>query len=64
MIGQRLHIALHNGEEITIEYYRDGFIEEVIGRLTFIDTQLRRIKVAVNDWDFDWLWLDDVLSVK
>ncbi|MCM3024620.1 hypothetical protein [Heyndrickxia ginsengihumi] len=42
-----------DGETITIEYFKDGFIEEITGIIIFHDNQLKRIKLHVNEWDHD-----------
>lgn len=53
IINEQLSFAVHNEETITIEYFKDGFIEEITGIIIFHDNQLKRIKLHVNEWDHD-----------
>ncbi|NGQ95520.1 YolD-like family protein [Brevibacillus sp. SYP-B805] len=64
----RIYDSVQYDYAITVSYWRPvrgglGVIESVFGTVQRIDAANRRIKI-VNDWDFHWIDIERVVSVK
>ncbi|TCZ75335.1 YolD-like family protein [Paenibacillus albiflavus] len=63
IISRAIGESMSEGSEIVLQLY-DPFEDlEVRGVVTKIDQQLKRIKIEYGD-DYDWIKLEDILSVK
>ncbi|MFC0471893.1 YolD-like family protein [Halalkalibacter kiskunsagensis] len=63
-IGIVVMDSLNYELQISLSYWNDGFYKDVVGVIDRVDMQSKRIKIRLNDDDFEFVDIDCLKSVE
>lgn len=63
-LAMKIAEAMQEGFKVCVHVFDEYKDIEIIGKITHIDRQLRRLKIEIDEYDIEWVNFDDILDVE
>lgn len=64
ILAMKIAEAKQEGYTVAVSVFDEYQDVRVVGQISSIDMQLRRLKVMFNEDEWDWVNIDDVLNIE